>query len=138
MGFTHRDLVSFNKQVVFADIVYLIDIDYIRTVNLDEGLPVHLLFQVLDGIMRDVLFIEGYKLYIVAHAFDEQNIIIVQPNQFAIAFNKNMIGGRAADVVFPGRGSKFIQGLLKTLIGEWFFQKVGRLPAASFPCRLWK
>ena len=71
MGFTYRDLGSFDKQVVFADIVYLIDIYYVRAVNLDKALPVHFFFEVLDGIVGNILFIERYKLYVVTHAFNK-------------------------------------------------------------------
>jgi len=100
MGFADGDLVPFNKQIIFADIVYLIDIYDVRTVHLDEALAVHFFFQVLDGIVSNVLFIGRNKFYVVAHAFDEQDIIVVQANQFAIAFNKDVVGSGAADVVF--------------------------------------
>jgi hypothetical protein len=71
MGFTYRNFVPFYIQVVFADIVYLIDIYYVRAVNLNKALPVHFFFEVLDGIVGNILFIERYKLYVVAHAFNE-------------------------------------------------------------------
>ena len=77
MGLTYGDLVPFDKQIVFADIVYLVDIYYVRTMHLDEGLAVYFLFKVLDGIVCNVLFVEGHKLYIIAHAFNKQYIIIV-------------------------------------------------------------
>ena len=105
MGLTDGYLMTLDKQVVFPDIVNLGNINNIGAVDLYKGLPVYLLFQVLDGIMGNVLFIAGHKLYIVAHALDEKNFIVVEAHQLPITLNKYMICGSTADIIIaPGGG----------------------------------
>lgn len=77
MGFTNGNLVALDIQVVLPYIVDFVDVDDVGAVHFDKTLPVYLLFQVFDGIMRDVLFFGRYKLYIIAHAFDKKNIVVV-------------------------------------------------------------
>jgi hypothetical protein len=103
VGLADGDLVAFDEQVVLADVVDLVDINDVGAVHLYKALPVYLFLQVLDGIVRHVFFISRNELYIVPHTFHIQDVIIVQANQFAITFYKNMVGSCAADVVFTGR-----------------------------------
>ena len=124
MGLAHGYFVALDIQVVLADVVDLGDVDDVRPVHFDKVLPVHFFFEVLDGIVRDVLLVGRNKFYIIAHAFDEQDIVVVQSHQFAIAFDKNVIGSRAADIVIASALREFVQGFLEALEGEGFFEKV--------------
>jgi hypothetical protein len=69
MCLADRDLVSLNKEVIFPDIINLVDIDNIGAMNFHEVLLAYFLFEILDGIVGDVLFIAGYEFHIVSHTF---------------------------------------------------------------------
>ncbi len=84
----HRSLYI---QHVFLDIVNAGEVDNIRPVYFHKTNRIHLGLQVLYGIVCNVFFLSSNELHIVSHAFDVQDIIVLQPDQFSVRLDENMI-----------------------------------------------
>ena len=93
VSLTDGNMVSPDIQCVLLDIIDGSKIYDIRPVNFQEFLAINLGFQVLDGVMGNVFFICGYKLHVIAHAFNIEDFFIFQPDEFSIDLDENMISG---------------------------------------------
>jgi hypothetical protein len=122
VGLADRDLKALDIEIILPNVIDLGDIDDIRAVYLDEALLVDLFLEVLDGIVGYIFFIGGHEFHVIAHAFHEKDIVVLQPHQFAIALDENM-------VVITGRGrisivNELVNGIEEALIREGFLEEV--------------
>ena len=88
MSLTDGNMVSPYIQCVLLDIIDGGKIHDIGPVNFQEFLAINLGFQVLDGVMGYIFFICSYKLHVIAHAFNIEDILILQPDQLSIDLMK--------------------------------------------------
>src|SRR5882762_10051360 len=92
-------------------------------------LPAYFFFQVFNGIVRNVLFIGGNKFYIITHAFNIENVIVIKTDQFSIGLNKNIIGigFRYSILGSCGCVRYFSQCFLETLVSKRLFQEISHV-----------
>jgi hypothetical protein len=120
------DHCSLYVQHVFLDIIYTGEIDDIGPVYFHETKRIHLGLQVLYGIVRYILFFGSDELHIVAHTFNIQDIIVLQPDQFPVRLDENVIVVRCS-VVFFFLLFYFLDRFKKSLVGKRLFQVVGNV-----------
>jgi len=126
-----RYLVAKQVDRIAADIVDLGDIDDVGSVDLQEVGTDEFLFHILQRAIGDIIPGGGNEFHIVAHAFEEEDVILFQFDQFVFRLNEEeiRIGGRG------GSGSlrklcrrdlllEFVDRLLEAFERERLFQVV--------------
>jgi len=92
MAFTDGDLITKQIDCIAADVVDFRDIDYIRPVHFEEGRPDKLFFHIFQGTIGDIAFAGGDEFDIVPHAFEEEDIVFFEFDQFVLRLDEEEVG----------------------------------------------
>ena len=84
MAFPNRNLISKEVNGISADIVDLGDVDDIGPVHFQKVGADQFLFHILKRAISNIVLTGGNEFYIIAHAFQKEDIVLFYFNQLVL------------------------------------------------------
>ena len=91
---------------ISPDIVNFIDVDDIGPMDFEKGLSDQFFFHILQGAIGDIAFSRRDELDVVAHTFEEEDIVFLEFDQFVLRLDEEKIAiGQGGGI--EGRGGRW-------------------------------
>ena len=92
VAFTDGYLITKQIDHITSYIVYFIDVDDIRPVDLEESGADEFFLHILQRAISDITLARRYEFDIVPHTFEEKNIVLFQFDEFVFGFDEQEVG----------------------------------------------
>jgi hypothetical protein len=144
MTLADGDLITKQVDGIATNVVDLRDVYYIGPMHFEEVGADELFLHVLKRAIGDIVLSLGDELDIIAHAFEEEDIVLLELDQFILSLYKEKVGvGRRRDSGCNRNGwgsggggllAELFDGFLEALVRERLFQIVVDMVLKGVEC----
>ena len=89
--FSDGYLIAKDIDNIPPDIVYFVNVYDIGPMNFQEGLADEFFFHVFQGAVGNIAFWRRHEFNVIAHAFEEKDIVLSDFDQFVFGFDEQEI-----------------------------------------------